>query len=753
MTQLQEMLPLVSIIVPLRNEERYIEGCLESLLRQDYPSERIEIFAVDNGSTDRSRLLVKKYPVRYLFEPRWGAAAARNRGARESHGELLAFVDADCALPQNWVSRLVQWFTEHPDSMLANGRTVGDKKSFLSDYFDFRGRAFFECQETSSSTPHQPPWLITTNLMIRQSVFEKVGGFEESLLPGEDIDLSWRVGLLGHLPKFFPDLAVQERRFCSIRSFFRKNFDCGRVSFFLARRYQPIFPEGSGGNSKQRGLLGLAQKSICYFQRVFLTKNALSPLRRLVYFLLGGSGHGFYLIGKIIAYLQTELSNGSSPVPVLPRKQGLHPLARSLGLSPEDRLLYFASLDETERLSKAAIAECSEEIKDWGGFLKKAGFHRLGGPLYRLFKDLGELNPLGSKIWSQIEISYYWNQAQRVKIERQLGSLLKALSSAGIPVLLLKGAALLRTLYKETPCRPFCDLDLLIHREDYERVKELLKTQGYSEPHEMPFPFPSRWHRQTLGPRINRNAVSLIPPSESGIPVDLHFEVFEEAPWLGLTNGWIWKDAEIANAAGSRAFLPSPTNQLLHLLLHLVKNRAYKTDNFVWFLDIDRWLRTQEGKIDTESFGRFVTSSPLVKEILSLLAFLETYLFTPIPEGISEMIQSKKPERLFLQETLALRENSKRRDPSESKAAKVSGWVNRSEQFFFLFHLTQGWREKCLFLWRWIFPDSEYFARKYPFETHLEKLQAYARHLGAVVVKGISISSYGLRRKFIHAGR
>ena len=84
----------ISIVVPVHNEERLIEGCLRALLALDYPRDRYEIIVVDNNSTDRSREIVERFPeVKLLSEKQQGDFAARNRGLSEAKGEIIAFTD------------------------------------------------------------------------------------------------------------------------------------------------------------------------------------------------------------------------------------------------------------------------------------------------------------------------------------------------------------------------------------------------------------------------------------------------------------------------------------------------------------------------------------------------------------------------------------------------------------------------------------------------------------------------------------
>src|ERR1041385_9092278 len=93
----------ISVIVPVRNDSR-IQQCIESLLQQDLPKEEFEVLVVDNASNNvELKKLIEAYPVRYLAENQTGSYAARNRGIRESSGSILAFTDADCIVPAQWL--------------------------------------------------------------------------------------------------------------------------------------------------------------------------------------------------------------------------------------------------------------------------------------------------------------------------------------------------------------------------------------------------------------------------------------------------------------------------------------------------------------------------------------------------------------------------------------------------------------------------------------------------------------------------
>ena len=86
-------LPLVSVIIPAYNRDRYLAEAIESVLAQTYPA--IELIVVDDGSSDRTAEVAQRYALTYHFQPNGGISAARNAGIALATGEFLAFLDSD----------------------------------------------------------------------------------------------------------------------------------------------------------------------------------------------------------------------------------------------------------------------------------------------------------------------------------------------------------------------------------------------------------------------------------------------------------------------------------------------------------------------------------------------------------------------------------------------------------------------------------------------------------------------------------
>ncbi len=104
--------PILSIVVPVYNVEKYIGRCLESLLNQDLPSEDFEIVAIDDGSPDKSSNIIEEYQkeysnIRLIHKPNGGLSSARNRGIDEAKGKYIMFVDSDDFIAENCLGTIL----------------------------------------------------------------------------------------------------------------------------------------------------------------------------------------------------------------------------------------------------------------------------------------------------------------------------------------------------------------------------------------------------------------------------------------------------------------------------------------------------------------------------------------------------------------------------------------------------------------------------------------------------------------------
>ena len=109
-----DSVPYISIVVPCRNEALHIGGCLESVLANDYPKEKLEVIIVDGMSDDDTREVIESYRDRFAFiqlldNPERIVPTALNRGIRAAKGEIIIRMDAHNVYPTNYISGLAMW--------------------------------------------------------------------------------------------------------------------------------------------------------------------------------------------------------------------------------------------------------------------------------------------------------------------------------------------------------------------------------------------------------------------------------------------------------------------------------------------------------------------------------------------------------------------------------------------------------------------------------------------------------------------
>lgn len=233
----RELPERVSVVVPVLNAGDVFRRTLEGIGSQRYGGEW-EVLIVDNGSSDGSLEIAESWAsaqpaARVLRAPEsHNAGYARNRGAAAATGDFLAFCDADDMPLEDWLGELVRAGTR---SDLVGGRRYvpGERDPLRASWVD-------PPSELGLPTGHGFLRFATGgNLGIWSEVFERIGGFEEAFVNGEDIDLSWRAQLAGYRLAFAPHATTEVTPRRELRSLARQQYQWGACSGQLYRRYGP----------------------------------------------------------------------------------------------------------------------------------------------------------------------------------------------------------------------------------------------------------------------------------------------------------------------------------------------------------------------------------------------------------------------------------------------------------------------------------------------------------------------------------
>jgi GT2 family glycosyltransferase len=239
--------PFVSVIIPTYNRPRQLEICLQSIARLRYPQTRFEVLVLDDGSPTSPQAVVAPFrdelAVTLLTRPHAGPAAARNAGAAQAEGELLAFTDDDCWPDAHWLQTLAARFAASPDCAIG-GRTLN---AFPSNPYSTTSHLILELVYAHYNTnPGQALFFATQNLAVPARRFRMLGGFDATFFPfaSEDRDFCDRWLQHGLQMIYAPEAVVYHAHEMTLRSFSRQHLEYGRGAF---RFHRARTRRGSGG--------------------------------------------------------------------------------------------------------------------------------------------------------------------------------------------------------------------------------------------------------------------------------------------------------------------------------------------------------------------------------------------------------------------------------------------------------------------------------------------------------------------------
>ena len=184
--------PLVSVIIPTYNRAWALKEAIDSVLAQDFKD--FELIVVDDGSTDNTGEMLDSYDQDLIVirQTNRGVSAARNRGIAEAAGRLIAFLDSDDLWLPGKLSRQVDFFNSNPDAVINQTEEIwirnGVRVNPKNRHHKFSGMIFEQSLALCLVSP--------SAVMMRRSLLDAVGLFDEDLPACEDYDLwlriSWR---------------------------------------------------------------------------------------------------------------------------------------------------------------------------------------------------------------------------------------------------------------------------------------------------------------------------------------------------------------------------------------------------------------------------------------------------------------------------------------------------------------------------------------------------------------------------------
>lgn len=229
------IMPTVSVIIVCRNEEKYISKCLDSLILQNYPKDRLEILVVDGMSNDKTREIVQSYHGKYdhvklLDNPKKLTPFAFNIGIKHSNSEIIMIMGAHASYKEDYISKCVgHLVTSGADNvggvMITHPRentVIAKAISFvLSSRFGVGNSVF----RTGSNEVREVDTVFGG--CYRKEIFEKIGLFNENLIRNHDLELNLRLRRMGGKILLFPDIECYYYSPSNLKWLFKQNYGNG----------------------------------------------------------------------------------------------------------------------------------------------------------------------------------------------------------------------------------------------------------------------------------------------------------------------------------------------------------------------------------------------------------------------------------------------------------------------------------------------------------------------------------------------
>jgi cellulose synthase/poly-beta-1,6-N-acetylglucosamine synthase-like glycosyltransferase len=213
--------PKISIIVASRNSEQTINECLKAIFEQNYPKGSMEVIVMDGCSTDATVKIAEKYPAHVISMP-LNAAAAYNYALKIATHDILGFVDADAKVEPEWLNKLITHLDDPRVAGVSGGIETWNAEN------PWARSIGYEIKNRYSRIQKYAARIATMNLLLKKSVVEEAGGWDENLPSQYDTDLGFRITSRGYKIAFEPDAKCYHFNRPTVRAYWRQQLQYGK---------------------------------------------------------------------------------------------------------------------------------------------------------------------------------------------------------------------------------------------------------------------------------------------------------------------------------------------------------------------------------------------------------------------------------------------------------------------------------------------------------------------------------------------
>jgi glycosyltransferase involved in cell wall biosynthesis len=275
----------VSIIVTCRNNRQTIGDCLQALTEQDYAAYAVELIVVDACSTDGTPEIAKKYTP-HVYSAPLNAAAAYNYAMKIASHAVLGFVDADAKVEREWLKKLVPHLSE------AKVAGVSGSIETWNETNPWARSIGYEIKSRYSRIGKYTGRIATMNLLLKKSVIEEVGGWNEDLPSQYDTDFGYRMSRLGYKIAYEPAAKCFHFNRPTLGAYWRQQLQYGKNTTKLYLKHRSL------AKGDEITDVGMNIQPAMYLAVVALALLGIVPLLRMLWLVSGG-----LLVAILVYYL------------------------------------------------------------------------------------------------------------------------------------------------------------------------------------------------------------------------------------------------------------------------------------------------------------------------------------------------------------------------------------------------------------------------------------------------------------------
>jgi hypothetical protein len=323
---------------------------------------------------------------------------------------------------------------------------------------------------------------------------------------------------------------------------------------------------------------------------------------------------------------------------------------------------------------------------DWDALRQVACVEGVAPLLYHTARGQDLLPPL---VEESLRLVYYHHAGRNLRLFHKLEDVVSHLTAGGVPVTLLKGAALAQTVYRNASVRPMVDLDLLVRQQDVPTALRVLSALGYEPAHAE--------HRAGYL-FAYKNEMMLVKPGEVKAPIEIHWSLFGPLYYQqAVPMDWFWQTALPVRIGDASAWMLGPEAQVLHLCGHMPLQHSGEGElRLLWLHDVAEVIAFYQEQIDWDQVLARARAYDLVLPVQQILTRVSHEWHAPIPPAVLERLRTLRPSR---------------------DEERVFAWLtsaHRSAQRFWVDLASMpGWGPRLRFAWCIFFPSAGYMQRCY----------------------------------------